>query len=394
LSQFSYKKKIVPKKKLSVIFLHHPQLPNRTQNSTDMSVQTFANNSSIDGILSSLMDLSSQLASQHEKTEQRFENIEGTLREISLGQEELKQEVKTLKAAPPKKSPVSTTKKTETPVKRVSIPSSPFRHPFPGVALEGCCRAIVPGGNLFPQCWKAAITEDGFCNGCAGKEAPLGVVEERIADPNWTPPNGKPMRNVEQYRNYIKLESRPTQDEYRNATQQYYGQFGIEFTDFPAEQWNKPKVGRKPKDALSPKKEPNPVGRPPKPEVIVTVVNEVEEVQIPVVKPVEEVQIPVVKPVEEENPFLEAQPRRLPPITSFTPPDDESNPFMEQISIKETCVQGPLLKEEVKEEVNPVKEEVKEEVKEDIDDLAAFNDDECIDDLAAFNDDEEEEQEE
>jgi len=231
-----------------------------------MSAQTFANTTSSDAaILAALADLRTDLSSQHAETTQRFENLEGGLRELTATTTAIQKEINTLKAAPPLKAVAKSApkKKVESPeieIQVATLPSSPFRHPFPGVVCVGHCQAVAPAGGMYTQCWKLACA-NGFCNAHATEEGrPEGIIQDRIEQGDeWKSSAGKPIKKVVQYLQSVPAEKRPTQSEYEQLTKDYFAGFGIDY-EIPRDEWIKPKPGRKSTGKTPVKK--GPVGRP------------------------------------------------------------------------------------------------------------------------------------
>ena len=262
-----------------------------------MSAQIVNNNSQLEAILASLEaqnvflhEQDTRQTEQYEATVLRFESIEGSVRELQTGQDELRTELREMKST--RKSAPSPAPKAPSPKKSV-VYTSPYRFPFPGQILEGCCQAIAVNSNLFSQCPKPAVEGcDGLCRACFGKSGSdqyLGHIQERVNNPDWVHPFGKKIKTAQQYLN-TKTGDRITIDEYRIEAEKYYGAFGIEY-EITGKELEVPKAGRPKKnsDAPSPAKneeEPCPncpekqkghIGRCKKTKKVVVIEEEEEE---------------------------------------------------------------------------------------------------------------------
>ena len=234
-----------------------------------MSAQTFANSTAqFDALMSAVEGIRTDLLAHHDHNRAEFEEVKGDIREIKQELQELKTTRKSAPTAAPKAS---------SPKKSVVF-QSPYRFPFPGQILEGCCQAIAVNSNLFSQCPKPAVEGcDGFCRACFTKSNSdefLGHIQDRVNDPDWEHPKGKKIKTAQQYLN-SKTGDRITIDEYRIEAEKYYGSFGVEY-EITGKELEVPKAGRPKKNSPSrspapeedaapesPKKGP---GRPPKPE--------------------------------------------------------------------------------------------------------------------------------
>ena len=248
-----------------------------------MSAQIVNNNSQLDAILASLEaqnvllhEQDSRQTERYEATVLRFESIEGSVRELQTGQDELRTELREMKST--RKSAPSSAPKAPSPKKTV-VYTSPYRFPFPGQILEGCCQAIAVNSNLFSQCPKPAVEGcDGLCKACFGKSGSdqyLGHIQERVDNPDWVHPFGKKIKTAQQYLN-TKTGDRITIDEYRIEAEKYYGAFGIEY-EITGKELEVPKAGRPKKNPDAPTPAKKPVGRPKKETPVVVVEEEEEE---------------------------------------------------------------------------------------------------------------------
>ena len=194
-----------------------------------MSAQIANTNTQLQAILAHLEAQDTRQTEQYEATSLRFENLEGSVRELQTGQDELRTELRDMKTT--RKSAPSSAPKAPSPKKTV-VYTSPYRFPFPGQILEGCCQAIAVNSNLFSQCPKPAVEGcDGLCKACFGKSGSdqyLGHIQERVDNPDWVHPFGKKIKTAQQYLN-TKTGDRITIDEYRIEAEKYYGAFGIEY---------------------------------------------------------------------------------------------------------------------------------------------------------------------
>ena len=238
-----------------------------------MSAQIANTNTQLQAILAHLEAQDTRQTEQYEATCLRFESLEGSVRELQTGQDELRSELREMKTT--RKSAPSSAPKAPSPKKSV-VYTSPYRFPFPGQILEGCCQAIAVNYQLFSQCPKPAVEGcNGYCKACftkSGSEEFLGHIEDRVNNPDWVHPFGKKIKTAMQYIT-TKTGDRPSIDEYRIEAEKYYGAFGIEY-EITGKELEVPKAGRPKKNPDAPTPVKKPVGRPKKVTPVVVVEEE------------------------------------------------------------------------------------------------------------------------